>query len=168
MIVTRRVNEMISRIFSFFLKFRASRRSRKSKQKLISVSFRLSFTIITKKYKMAVNATEINEIIILNDGTEENQTTFETRVESEENVAILITAFLAPIGLGLFRSGLCQRKTFVHSLVKPFVHLAFGTIGFWILGSGFASDSSNSLIGMDNFFLNKDSGPREIFQVLQL
>ena len=121
-----------------------------------------------QKYKMAVNATEINEIIILNDGTEENQTTFETRVESEENVAILITAFLAPIGLGLFRSGLCQRKTFVHSLVKPFVHLAFGTIGFWILGSGFASDSSNGLIGMDNFFLNKDSGPREIFQVLQL
>ena len=54
---------------------------------------------------------------------------------------------MAPIGLGLFRSGLCQRKTFVHSLVKPFVHLAFGTIGFWILGSGFASkgggDSSN-------------------------
>ena len=117
---------------------------------------------------MAVNATEINEIIILNDCTEENQTTFETRVESEENVAILITAFLAPIGLGLFGSGLCQHKTFVHSLVKPFVHLAFGTIGFWILGSGFASDSSNGLIGMENFFLNKDSGPREIFQVLWL
>lgn len=117
---------------------------------------------------MAVNSTEINEIIILNDGTEENQTTFETQVESEKNVAILIMAFLAPIGLGLFRSGLCQRKTFVHSLVKPFVHLAFGTIGFWILGSGFASDSSNGFIGMENFFLNKDSGPREIFQVLQL
>ena len=117
---------------------------------------------------MAVNSTEINEIIILNDGTEENQTTFETQVESEENVAILIMAFLAPIGLGLFRSGLCQRKTFVHSLVKPFVHLAFGTIGFWILGSGFASDSSNGFIGMENFFLHKDSGPREIFQVLQL
>ena len=117
---------------------------------------------------MAVNATEINEIIILNDGTEENQTMFETEPQSKENVAILITAFLAPIGLGLFRSGLCQRKTFVHSLVKPFVHLAFGTIGFWILGSGFASDSSNGFIGTENFFLNKNSGPREIFQVLQL
>ena len=117
---------------------------------------------------MAVNTTEINEIVILNDGTEEDQTMFETKLKAKENVALLLTAFLAPIGLGLFRSGLSQRKTFVQNLVKPFVHLAFGTLGFWILGSGFASDSTNGFIGTENFFLNKDSGPREIFQVILL
>ena len=82
-----------------------------------------------------------------------------------ENEFLLILCFLASFGLGLYRSGVCREKPFVENLVKPFIHLIAGSLGFWILGSGFASNSDNVGIGTENFFLHRNVTSYEFYQV---
>ena len=83
------------------------------------------------------------------------------------NLSGLFLALLAPFGLGLYRSGLSHRKTFTQALLKPFFNLIFGSIAFWVLGSGFASNSNNHGIGTENFFLSQNASSKEFYQVNQ-
>ena len=75
----------------------------------------------------------------------------------------LILSLLTPLGIAITRAGLGPRKSFVSALLRPFLHLTFGTAGFWLLGSGFVSHG-NAFIGYENFlFLKSES--ESLYQV---
>ena len=76
---------------------------------------------------------------------------------------LLILTLLTPLGIAMTRAGLGPRKSFVSSLLRPFLHLTIGTAGFWLVGSGFVSHG-NPFIGYENFlFLKSES--ESLYQV---
>ena len=77
---------------------------------------------------------------------------------------LLILSFLTPFGISMTRAGLGPRKTFVLSLLRPFLHLVIGTLAYWLLGSGFVSDG-NAFIGFKNFLFLKSEGLPDLYKV---
>ena len=77
---------------------------------------------------------------------------------------VLILSFLSPLGISMTRAGLGPRKTFVLSLLRPFLHLVIGLLAYWLIGSGFASDG-NEFIGYENFLFLKSEDMSILWKV---